>query len=246
MAETTLLSPYDESLATRIEATVDHLEAYFDGPRVYAGDLALRYAVEQSDPPHPLVPAFSRLDVSGNLKQGIHKEFKVAHHHREADGGHLTVIDPSTHIPIDIVTRVDARIATAEVPLDGERWLTVPTKESLLAQAVNQARKVLAGETVPARHFTEAELLLAAGPNIIAASKILGTLADNGCALHVKLGYLEALEAAEEKPELVSDSKGWHMRCTDCVESTDYPLTPLFVANSMLAFGTLRSWWNAR
>jgi hypothetical protein len=151
----------------------------------------------------------------------------VAHYHPHDN--YWALVEPNSRVKVDIFgweQALDLRIIHAPYKNSS---LPIKSVESQLAKTVHDTRKVIRGEAVDPKQFKDAELLLdIADPT--AAYELFAALESPPLPPTIQGALQEARQAAEEHPELLVPKpfrKPKMHTCSECVDTTDYPLTLL-------------------
>lgn len=212
-----------------LEALLPHLDVK---KTILVGGLAIRHHVNAHGVAYLQEP-FSDLDVITNderaVRPSITKTFLVAHHHRQGqDGFYFSFVEPALKVSVDVF---GGGIAIWPHQTTSVRWgkdqLKLCGIEDQLVKTVIDIGRISAEAKVDPKQFSEADLLRKLADLEVAERRWREVMGTTGPSL--KDAYQQAVQTAEAHPEWLQKNpfqKPAGYVCRECVDSTDFPLTP--------------------
>lgn len=196
------------------------------------GGVVIRYHVINGGLQYPSRP-LNDIDLmaknSHSISPRIAESFMIAHFHpgNSPNQFYLVVVDPDSKLKGDIFDwRFDPKVPL-RVPFEGTD-IPIRTIEDQLVTTVHNLQKIASGITIDPKQFEDTKRLIMLADPARAEAIWQSFQVDHSTTLVKAIEFTEA--TAVDHPELVREKP--HHRppsyiCTECVDTPDFPLTPL-------------------
>lgn len=229
---------FTQSEASRIHKHLHALMPHIS-PREFGivGGLAIRYHAWKAGR-MPLRRPLNDVDMvikrTATLRPSVQESFLISHHHNKEGVPYFALVDPTTAIKADCFGFENPYRQFEKVKLDG---LTIPVSsaEDQLAVTVRDLQKITSDHICDPKRLSDAQLLLSiTDPSRAERS---WRRAPFSGAVRLVEAFLQTVEYVKRRPELLATKACRRQagECSECLITSDYPLTSLRETYAVLA-----------
>lgn len=239
--ESELVKGFSDDESERVEKHLSKLILHLTPNQfVIVGGLAIRYHLHKAGIRYPSRP-FNDLDIIAEKVDVVHpdiaKDFLVYHFHQKDDFFYFAFVDEETRTKVDIFDWEKPPDKVVEIPFKNG-FVKIKSIEDQLATTVYDIQRISDEAKVDPKQFLDAKLL-----SQVADMRRADELWRKRRKPEYPESISDAIQRAEaikqEHPEWVKKSpfrKPGPYICSECVNSSDFPLTPMDRVYKLLGY----------